>query len=336
VARLWPLIRALAADQSRAFRSYGRVAKNNLAGLALLLAVLSPMAASLLLMVLCLPMLAASQREPTALGLERLALLPLTRGDQVLIAAAGIAAEPLIWLLLGLVLLGGSRVWGLAGALVAIALLAKLIFAWGRKRLRPLGAQFPTLPGRFGPFLASFIQAPLRTLDFYAALLLALAGWVYRLSETTPNPTALAAISLLVVVAFSTYAQTLFDLEGPEGLARFRLLPLPGWKLLLLKDAAYLLVLLPLLLPLAPVVGCAAALGALAAGHAASVKHPSHQAPWHFMNSASLGHGLAQGALILALGSLAHRLGTMALLPGLFLLAISLAWYGRSLDATRG
>jgi hypothetical protein len=50
---------------------------------------------------------------------------------------------------------------------------------------------------------------------------------------------------------------------------RYRLLPLAGWQTLAAKDAAFLLVGIPLALPLAPLAGLGAALTALALGYEA-------------------------------------------------------------------
>lgn len=339
MARAWPLIRALANDYTRAVRSYGSVSRNNLASLAILLAAANPPAASLILVLLGLPMLVASQQVSTSLQAERRDLLPLSGRERLLTRATGVLLQPLVWILMGLGVLGGRKAWPMILGLGAVGILSRAVFAWARawRAARP-GAMprpgRPVLPGHYGPLLWTYCVMPLRTLDFQAAAILALVGTLYRFTTGTPTPVTLTATSILVVITFSTYAQTLFALEGPEGLARYRLLPLPGWKLLLLKDAAFLLALLPLLLPIAPIPGLAAALGALAAGHTASVGCLSRQPRWHFLRGVSYGHGLAQGTLMLSLGCLAHQYGAVALLPGLMLLAGSVAWNGRRLDRT--
>lgn len=337
MARCWPLICALAADRNRSFRSYGNASKNNLVSFALILAIVSPPAAALLVLAIGLPMLMATQRHSAAESKARLALLPLARNEQRLVATAGFATEPLVWILLGLAFLGGWKVWPLLVGLLVVAFLGRALFLWQQQRREPQGRsliRLPPPPGRFGPVLMSFIRPVLRTLDFYAALLLALAGVASRLAPGKTDPAAMTGISILVVVAFSTCAQTPFAEEGPEGLDRYRLLPLAGWKLLLLKDAAFLLVLLPLLLGLAPITGIAAALGALAAGHAAGARQFAQQPPWHFRVGGSYGVGLLQAALLLSLAGLAHRFGALALLPGTLALAASIAWHGRVLGTT--
>ena len=53
----------------------------------------------------------------------------------------------------------------------------------------------------------------------------------------------------------SSYAQCLFGLDGEGGRSRYRLLPVRGWQLLLAKDAAFLIVLLPLTLTVAILPG---------------------------------------------------------------------------------
>jgi len=74
------------------------------------------------------------------------------------------------------------------------------------------------------------------------------------------------AMTVLVVVALSSYAQCLFGLDGAGGWSRYRLLPLRGWQILAAKDAAFLLVTAVLVAPLAPLAGMGAALVALAMG----------------------------------------------------------------------
>jgi hypothetical protein len=66
---------------------------------------------------------------------------------------------------------------------------------------------------------------------------------------------ALLPLTILVMLALSTHAQTLFGLEGDAGMTRYQLLPVPPWQILAAKDAPFLLLLLLLTLPLAPGAG---------------------------------------------------------------------------------
>ena len=59
-------------------------------------------------------------------------------------------------------------------------------------------------------------------------------------------------IGLLVALALSPYAQSLFGLDLESGVTRYRLLPLRGWEVLTAKDIAFLGLLFVLLLPLNP------------------------------------------------------------------------------------
>ena len=63
------------------------------------------------------------------------------------------------------------------------------------------------------------------------------------------EPEALPILSMVVVVALSTSAQVLIGLDG-AGAQRYRLMPLKGWRILLAKDAAFMIVLLVLIAPL--------------------------------------------------------------------------------------
>ncbi len=89
-------------------------------------------------------------------------------------------------------------------------------------------------------------------------------------------------LALVVVIALSTYAQSLFGLDLPSGLVRYRVMPLRGYEILLAKDIAFLLVAAILVAPLAPLAGFAGALVAVAVGHHASVLRPLPQMRWRF------------------------------------------------------
>ena len=131
----------------------------------------------------------------------------------------------------------------------------------------------------------------------------------------------------------SSYAQSLFGLDGPGGITRHRLLPIRGWQILATKGAAYLAGILVLTLPLAPLAGLGAGLLALAIGHAPSVRLPRPQVRWRF-STGTFGNGFLQvfGMSLAGVGT--FRVGPLALIPCMFCYAVSLWWFGRVLERT--
>jgi hypothetical protein len=176
------------------------------------------------------------------------------------------------------------------------------------------------------------LREMLSTLDFYCALLLSLGTLVYRLAGPPLPPEAFLAITVLVVLALSSYAQCLFGLDGDGGLGRYRLLPLRGWQVLAAKDGAFLLIAVPLMLPLSPLAGTGAALAALALGHEPTVNLPRAQTRWRFSTGASVIFGLVQAALMATAASGIFFSSSLVVLIVIAAWLISLWYYGRQMD----
>jgi hypothetical protein len=172
----------------------------------------------------------------------------------------------------------------------------------------------------------------LSTLDFYCALILSLCVLAYRLLGPPLPPEAFLAVTVLVVLALSSYAQCLFGLDGDGGLGRYRLLPLRGWQILAAKDAAFLVVTIPLTLPLSPLAGVGAALTALALGHDPSVRAPRAQTRWRFSTGASLTFGLFQAVMMGMAASGIFFTSWLVLLVCVAVWLGSLWFYGREID----
>jgi hypothetical protein len=192
-------------------------------------------------------------------------------------------------------------------------------------------------PAIAGQWLRKDLRGMLVTLDFYCALLLTFSTVAFSVFVAKLPSEARVLMAGLVVLALSGQAQSLFGLDGPSGLTRYRLLPLRGWRILVEKGAAFLLVAVVLTLPLAPLSGLAAGLAALATGHNNSVKLRSRQARWRFsLGGPFIMDGLAQSmALVAAAWSISTN--TALLLLWMAAWALSTAWYGRELDkALRG
>ncbi|MEJ1939188.1 hypothetical protein WDZ92_54000, partial [Nostoc sp. NIES-2111] len=140
-----------------------------------------------------------------------------------------------------------------------------------------------------------------RTLDFYCALLFALAGTGYRWMVPEVEAEAVDALSMLVVLALSTLAQNLFTLDGAAR-KRWRMTPVRGAWLLWRKGRVLLGLATVLCLPLNPLAGFTAMLAALAIGHHNSVLRPQESQAWRFSAGVVFPHGVLEGGAGVAWG----------------------------------
>lgn len=269
----------------------------------------------------------------------RMALWPLTVGQRLGLRLASLALSPVTWIGIFILLktarpLAAVGFCGLAAGMQAAADLGR--HAAGRHPHWDLLRHIPQLPGRLGGLVRKNIREMLSLLDPYAALLLSIGGGAYRAFGAHPDPDAPAIIGLLVALTMSTYAQSLFGLELGQGMTRYRLLPLAGWKILLAKDTAFLLVLLVLLLPLDPGPGMTFGLAALALGHHSSVLLELSQQRWRFTAGRLLPVGALQAVGGMALGFLEHRLGWLVLVAAAAVYLVSLGYYGRRWERRAG
>jgi hypothetical protein len=126
------------------------------------------------------------------------------------------------------------------------------------------------------------VRQILTVLDAYAAIIFSLGGCCYRFLYAHPQADAYPIFAILIALVLSTYAQCLFSLDGPDGTARYGLLPIAHRQALLAKDAAFGAVLTILVLPLDLDVGLTFGLAALAIGHypSATLRLPVER--WRF------------------------------------------------------
>ena len=176
-----------------------------------------------------------------------------------------------------------------------------------------------------GGLIANNLRQMLTVLDTYLALFIGAAGGFWRLLSQHPDPAAFPILSLLAALALSTYAQCLFALDGESGMTRYRLLPLPGWRIVLAKDAAFLALLLVAVLPLSIAQGLAFGLTALALGRYSSMHVRTPIERWRFTSGRVL-----WGVLQMIAGA---TLGFAAAVPiAVALYLLSLWWAGRQWD----
>lgn len=266
---------------------------------------------------------------------DRLQLWPLSPRDRLLLRAASIWFSPIPWVTVALLVWTAKPTLALAflGAGIVFYGLGSVFSSLPERMPRwNLARYIPELPGPLGGLIRKNIRELLTVLDPYAALILTISGILYRSLSAQVEPDALMMLSLLIVLAMSTYALCLFGLDTDSSFTRYRLLPLRGWQILLAKDVAYLLVLTILILPLAPLAGFAAALMALAVGHKSSVEQPVPQNRWRFTGGANISVGLVQIFLMFSAGTMVGRTSQLVLLPCLAIYAGSLWWYGRRLE----
>ena len=231
-----------------------------------------------------------------------------------------------IWAARGSVTVG---LWALAAGLVAAGfLISEIPVPAGVAMWR----RVPHFPGELNQLIRKNLREMLSTLDFYCALLLSLSTALYRAFGPPLPAEAFMAMTLLVVVALSSYAQCLFGLDGKGGLSRYRLLPVRGWRLLAAKDAAFLLVVAVLTAPLAPLAGIGAGLIALAMGRRPSVEDPRPQTRWRFSAGASPMYGIGQVVLMAVAASSIFQASWLIILPCVLAWAASLWWYGRRME----
>lgn len=268
---------------------------------------MEPSAAEPFLLVLAFLMLFPLSADPLRkIPPTRLALWPLGAGDRAALRLATLLLSPVLWFAAAALLVKTRR--PALGMLFLLLVLAAQVLAGAGRRIAaraPRASRFrfvPALPGRLGQLVRANLRQMLSVLNVYIALLLSAGGALWRLVGRHPDPMAFPILALLVGLALSTYAQCLFGLDAASSaLTRYRLLPLAGWQILLAKDAAFLAILLLLVLPLAPGPGLTFGLTALAIGHWPSLSAPAPQHRWRFT-----GHRLfpavvqALAALILA------------------------------------
>jgi hypothetical protein len=229
--------------------------------------------------------------------------------------------------------------WRMGAQIFAAGLALYLVKAIARvSSVRKLSARWhfriPAPPGAIGALMRLQWREMLHTLDPYAAFSLMAATTLYRIFGNALDPAALRVMSLVVALAISTETQVLLGIDG-GGAERFRQFPIMGWRLLLGKDLAFLVLLGLLVAPLDFVSGMFGGLAALAVGHHRSVLRPIPQARWRFTAGAIWPDGVLQTVALFAAGSTVRSEGLPFMALCLLAWVLSLFGYGWRWDRER-
>jgi len=244
----------------------------------------------------------------------RMGLWPVSGGVRLALRTLALAMNPAFWVL-------GILLWARAGWKLAAGFVTAVVVghAFGSVRMdRPQKAVVcPTW------LITNNVRQMFCVLDTWLALAIGLGGGLWRLFGHA-DPDAFPVLSILAALALSTYAQCLFALDGDDGLTRYRLLPVRGWRIVFAKDAAFLGVLLLVVLPLDIPRGVAFGLTALALGRYPAMRIHLPQQRWRFTSGRVL-WGVLQSA---------GGIGT-PLPVALALYAVSLWWAGREWEQVK-
>jgi hypothetical protein len=333
MARLVAILKALWRAFQRGEKSFGSLAGNNFFLVAVLFL---GKAGTFLFLIMGLVILFPLSTDPLRkIPASRLALWPLERREYWVLRALSPWVNPMTWAIAALALWAARGtvtigLWALAAGLFAAG------FAISELPL-PAGAamwrRVPHFPGPLDQLVRKNLREMFSTLDFYCALLLSASAGAYRLAGPPLPAEARLAMTVLVVVALSSYAQCLFGLDGAGGWSRYRLLPVSGWQILAAKDTAFLLVAVALAAPLAPLAGTGAALVALAMGRRPSVEDPRPQTRWRFSAGTSPVYGIVEVMAMASAASAIFFTSALVLLPCAAAWLGSLWWYGRRMEA---
>jgi hypothetical protein len=183
----------------------------------------------------------------------------------------------------------------------------------------PAGLTISRTPLKLGGIAQETWREMHGTLDFWAALFIAISGTLYRLFGQAPEPEAFPVLSLFVGIAMSTIGQRMLRLDEGRALLRYRLLPIAGWKLLVTQDMTFLIPLAVMVSFLSLRTGVAFGLVAIAVGRYPSLRQRANQRRWRFVGGDPR-FGVAQ----VLLGGIA---GIGAARAGLWVLAVAFAFY---------
>lgn len=329
MVRVRAVLKAVWRAVRRGQGSFASIGTNNF---FLFTAILFQRQGGFLYLIIALLMLFPLSADPLRkIPAERLVLWPLDKREWWILRVLSPWLNPVMWVLAALTVWAARHAltWQLLGAVAGLFALGFVLSDVGGGAFDRLARFVPGIGGLLGELVKKNLRQMISTLDFWCALALSVATTIYRVADRTAPPEAFLLMSLLVMLALSSYAQCLFGLDGEGGLTRYRLLPLRGWQILLAKDAAFLMVALVLTLAFSPLAGLAAALIVLAVGHEPSVKHLRPQVRWRFSTGAPLGNGVVQVFAMSIAANGVSRTSVLLLIPCVAIYGLSVWWFGR-------
>lgn len=265
---------------------------------------------------------------------ERLRMLPLTSLERSVLHLLSPWVNPVTWVIVAFAIWAAIDRAPLIALAVLLFPIAGLLFSWlpvGPRR--NLWRRLPAFPGPFGQLVRKDIREILCTLDFWFAVLLSLSCLSYRLFVHKLPQDALMVFSILAVLALSTWSQSSFGLDGDDGILRYRLLPVSGWRVLGAKGVAFMLVVTLVALPLSLPTAWAAGLVAFAIGNKHSVVNLRAQRRWRFSSGSNALTSLVQILLTAAAGAATYRVSAWLLVPCLLFFLLATFQFGRRLFA---
>jgi hypothetical protein len=262
---------------------------------------------------------------------QRVTLWPLTDMQRLLFTSVSFALNPIF-----VVLFLGYLFWmGFATAFcfVLLGLLIHIATYVTTRLPRPNGrfsrSWLPILPLKYDGIVRVTIREITNTLDFWTALLIAASGTIYRFFGHSSEQETFPILSLLVAIAMSTIAQRMLRLDEGRAILRYRLLPIAGWKLLVIQDTVFLLLVGIMVLPLNLQAGLAFSFVAIALGRYPSLKQQAGQRRWRFIGGDPR-FGVAQVLLGGVAGIGAARIG-LSMLAYAFILYLGSLLLGEAL-----
>ena len=322
------VLRAVGLASYRELRSFRSITGQNFFFWVLVVAYQQPESAEFFGVILCALLFFPMSSDPLEkVPSDRRKSWPLDRYDWLAIRVASLLFSPVIWIAAFIVIRIG---WRLAYQLALVGLAAHGV-SYVFKRWAPsfnLLRFVPAPPGVMGQLMRLHWREMLTTLDPYVGLVLTVATTIFRMTGGVLQREALPIISMVVVVALSTSAQVLIGLDG-AGAQRYRLMPLAGWRILLAKDAAFLIVLLILIAPLEVPASLTAGLAALAIGHQRSAMQPVPETRWRFTSGVMWPVGAFQTFAIFAIGNGVLKFGAIFMVATVAAWVVSLMWFGR-------
>jgi hypothetical protein len=332
VARVRAIVGALWTAVRRNRKSLASFSGNNLyyAGFTLLF-MLDPGAFVFFLVLIGVVLFFPLSSDPLrVIPQERFALWPVTARERRVLRFVSLWVNPLVWVLAALLFWKrlSFGVWAMfAGLFTAGFVLPSLPFGSGLRGWR----RMPQFWTPLNQLLRKNLRELLSILDVYCGLVLALPAAWFRAAGILPTEATLP-LTMVIILTISTYPQSLFALDGPGGMTRYKLLPIAGWQMLIAKDLPFLSIAVLLTAALSPLPALSAAFVALAVGHHASVRSPRPQMRWRFQTAPSFGISMGQMIGMLFAAGATYYASPWSVLVSFGVYGWSVWWYGNEMQ----